>query len=362
MPESSIVVRPEPVGSGSYTAGSRLQAAGLRRAITLFEQAADVVPIPRSPRPIVIADYGAANGHNSILPIGAAIGRFRARTRPEHSVLVTHTDVPQNDFTALFRTLSDDPDTYLKKDHATFASAVGRSFYTQILPSNSVNLAWSSWSILWLGKVPAPIPDHVVVSSTGDENARTVYAKQAAHDWHEFVAFRGRELSPGGRLVVMTLAIGEAGDVGYRPLLDGVMETLVEMSARNLVTEDEVRRMTIPIVGRRERDFLSPFAPSGTFERLTIQHLEVFEAEDRFWAQYQIDKDATTLGAQWAAFLRAATFPSLLPALHERDAGHQALFLNELEYGVAARFAAAPEQMRIPLALVVIEKKERSHH
>jgi salicylate 1-O-methyltransferase len=277
-------------------------------------------------------------------------------------VLVTHTDVPDNDFTALFRTLSDDPDTYLKKDHASFASAVGRSFYGQILPSNSVNLAWSSWSILWLGKVPAPIPDHVVVSSTGDENARTVYAKQAAHDWHEFVAFRGRELSPGGRLVVMTLAISEDGDVGYRPLLDAVMETLVEMSARNLVTEDEVRRMTIPIVGRRERDFLSPFAPSGTFERLTIQHLEVFEAEDRFWAQYQIDKDATTLGAQWAAFLRAATFPSLLPALHERDAGHQALFLNELEYGVAARFVAAPEQMRIPLALVVIEKKERSHH
>jgi hypothetical protein len=362
MPESSIVVRPEPIDSGSYTAGSRLQGAGLQRAITLFEQAADVVPIPRSPRPIVIADYGAATGHNSLLPIGAAIGKLRARTRPEHSVLVTHTDVPQNDFTELFRTLSDDPDTYLKKDHASFASAVGRSFYTQILPSNSVNLAWSAWSILWLGRVPAPIPDHVVVSSTRDENARTHYAKQAAHDWHEFVAFRGRELCPGGRLVVMTLAVGEDGDAGYRPLLDAVMETLVDMSARGLVTEDELHRMAIPIVGRRDRDFLSPFAPSGTFERLSIQHLEVFEAEDRFWAQYQIDKDATTLGAKWAAFLRAAMFPALVAALHDRDDGHRARFFDELESGVAARCAAAPAQMRIPLALVVIEKKERSHH
>src|SRR5882757_1799361 len=131
MPESSVVVRPEPMDSGSYTAGSRLQAAGLRRAITVFEQAADVVPIPRSPRPIVIADYGAATGHNSILPIGAAIARLRTRTRPEHSVLVTHTDVPDNDFTTLFRTLSDDPDTYLVKDGATFASAVGRSYLRQ---------------------------------------------------------------------------------------------------------------------------------------------------------------------------------------------------------------------------------------
>ena len=50
-------------------------------------------------------------------------------------MLVVHTDVPDNDFTAMFRTLADDPDSYLKKDAATFASAVGRSFYEQILPS-----------------------------------------------------------------------------------------------------------------------------------------------------------------------------------------------------------------------------------
>ena len=86
---------------------------------------------------------------------------LRNRTRPEHSVLVAHTDVPDNDFTVLFETLADDPDTYLHKDAATFASAIGRSFYTQILPSNSVNLGWSSWAIQWLSRVPAPIPDHV---------------------------------------------------------------------------------------------------------------------------------------------------------------------------------------------------------
>jgi len=69
----------------------------------------------------------------------------RKRTRPEHSVLVTHTDVADNDFTVLFQTVEDDPDSYLKKDAATFTSAIGRSFYTQILPSNSVNLGWTSW-------------------------------------------------------------------------------------------------------------------------------------------------------------------------------------------------------------------------
>lgn len=94
MPESSIVVRPEPVGSGTYTAASRLQAAGLARAIEIFSEAAAEVPLPSPPQPIVIADYGAASGHNSLLPIGAAIGVLRSRTRPEHSVLVAHTDAP----------------------------------------------------------------------------------------------------------------------------------------------------------------------------------------------------------------------------------------------------------------------------
>ena len=359
MPESSVVVRPEPMDSGTYTAASRLQATGLRRAITLFEAAAEAVPLPRSPRPIVIADYGAANGHNSLLPIGAAIAVLRKRTRPEHSVLVTHTDVPENQFTELFRTLSEDPDTYLKKDHASFASAVGRSYYAQIVPSNSVNLAWSAWSIQWLSRTPMPIPDHVLVARSRDEAVRTAYARQAAHDWHEFVAFRGRELSPGGRLVVMTMAISEDGDFGYRPVLDAITATLNDLVARELLTKDEQREMTIPIVGRRARDFLSPFAPSGTFEKLTVEHLEVFDAEDRFWAQYRIDKRANELGARWAAFLRTTAFPTLAATL---AVDRRSAFLDELSAGVAERLAASPAEVRIPFAQIVIEKKQRAHH
>lgn len=360
MPESSIVVRPEPMDSGSYTANSRLQAAGLQRAITLFEQAAEVVPLPRPPRPIVVADYGASTGHNSLLPIGAAISVLRKRTRPEHSILVTHTDVPENDFTVLFQTLSDDPDSYLKKDPASFASAVGRSFYSQILPSNSINLGWSSWAVQWLGRVPAPIPDHVQVAYSRDEAVRNAYAKQAAHDWHEFVAFRGRELCPGGRLVVLTMAVGEDGEFGYRPLLAAMVATLGELTEQGLLSEAELEQMSIPTVGRRARDFLAPFAPSGVFEQLTVAHLEVFDAEDRFWTQYQTEKNAGAFGAKWAAFARSSVFPTLAGALRE---GHndprRTAFFDALEAGVTARLAAAPERMQIPLAALVIEKKQR---
>ena len=176
---------------------------------------------------------------------------LRKRTRPEHSVLVAHTDVADNDFTVLFQTLADDPDSYLKKDAASFASAVGRSFYTQILPSNSVNLGWTSWAIQWLSRVPTPVPDHLQVAYSADEDVKAAYAKQAAFDWHEFVAFRGRELCPGGRLVVMTTAVGDDGEFGHRPLFRGMLAELADLVAQGLVTDDEVRRMCIPMVSRR---------------------------------------------------------------------------------------------------------------
>jgi hypothetical protein len=362
VPESSIVVRPEPLESGSYTASSRLQAAGLLGAIAHFEEAARAVPLPKPPQPIVFADYGASTGHNSLLPISAAIAVVRKRTRPEHSILVAHTDVSDNDFTVLFQTLEEDPDSYLKKDAATFASAVGRSFYTQILPSNSVNLGWTSWAIQWLGRVPTPVPDHLQVAYSGEENVKAAYAKQAAHDWHEFVAFRGRELCPGGRLVVLTMAIGDDGEYGYRPLFKGMLAELEDLMAQGLVTADEVRRMCIPTVSRRASDFLLPFAPKGRFEQLEIEHLEVFDAEDRFWTQYQVDHDAKAFAAQWAAFARASVFPTMAAALDGGRADPRAAeFVNRLEAGLAARMAAEPEEMQIPLAQLVLWKRPKAH-
>jgi salicylate 1-O-methyltransferase len=361
VPESSIVVRPEPMDSGSYSANSRLRAAGLLGAIGLFEDAAKAVPLPKPPQPIVIADYGASTGHNSLLPIGAAIAVVRKRTRPEHSVLVAHTDVAENDFTVLFQTAEDDPDSYLKKDPASFASAIGRSFYTQILPSNSVNLGWSSWAIQWLSRIPAPVPDHLQVAYSADNEIKDTYAKLAARDWHEFVAFRGRELCPGGRIVVLTMAIGDDGEFGYRPLFRNMLAELTDLVAKGKVTEDEIHRMCIPTVSRRAADFLSPFAPSGSLERLTVDHLEVFNAEDRFWTQYQVDHDAEAFGAQWAEFARASVFPTMAAALEGGRADPRSdEFMSQLEAGVAARMAAEPEEMQIPLAQLVLWKRPKA--
>lgn len=357
MRESSIVVRPEAAGTPSR----RLQAAGLAHATAVFEQLAATVPLPPAPRPIVVTDYGAATGYNSLLPIGAAIAAFRRRTRPDQAVLVTHTDLPDNDFTALFRMLADDPDSYTRKDAASFPSAIGRSFYDQILPSQSVNLGWTSWATMWLRRPAAELPefdDHVHVEHSDDAAARQEYARRAAQDWQDFLAFRGRELAPGGKLLVLTAAVDAEGRSGYRPVLDAIMAVLDELVGEDFLSRDEVTRMTIPVLGRSEKELRAPFAPAGRFEALTIERLDVFDAEDRFWDRYLLDGDAGALGAQWSTFTSAAVFPALAAAL-TGGAGDPrgSEFVQRLEAGVAARLASNPQQMQIPLALVVLAKR-----
>lgn len=217
MTDKTAPAGPAPMeGHGSYNRHSAVQGSGATPALPLLEQAAREAALPAGDAAIVVADYGCSEGRNSLVPMAAAIGALRARAGPARAVSVVHTDLPGNDFGALFELLATDPASYLRRDPAVYASAVGRSFHEQILPPASVTLGWSAWAVQWLSRTPAPIPDHVQIACSRDEAAREAYARQAAQDWEGFLACRGRELHPGGRMVVLTMARTDDGDFGYR--------------------------------------------------------------------------------------------------------------------------------------------------
>ena len=182
--DAGSVSAPAPMeGHGAYNRSSRVQAAGLAAAIPLLRHAAETAPLAPAPEPIVVADYGCSEGHNSLLPMREAIAALRQRVGTTRAISVVHTDLPSNDFSALFEALESDPDSYLRGEAAIFASAVGRSFYQQLLPSGSVTLGWSSWSVQWLSRTPGLIPDQVQVAYSHDANACAAFARQAADDW-----------------------------------------------------------------------------------------------------------------------------------------------------------------------------------
>ncbi len=349
---------PEPMeGHGAYNRNSRVQAAGLSTALPLFERAARGVPLTDGMEPIVIADYGSSEGQNSLAPIRAAIAVLRARTGAGRAISVVHTDLPENDFAALFETL-EGPDSYLRGDPAAFAFAVGRSFYQQILPVTSVTLGWSSWAVQWLSRVPSPIPDHVQVSYSRDLRVRALYARQAADDWQLFLVHRGRELRSGGRLVVVTMALDEEGRFGYQPLLTAMYAALMDMVEDGFVRTEEAARMTIPTVARSRDDLVAPFADGGRFAGLAIEEVDLFQVEDRFWVDYARSGDASAFGAGWAAFARASVAPTLVASLDGvHDDPRAAAFAEQMERGMARRLEAAPEPLLIPLAKMLLVKE-----
>jgi hypothetical protein len=359
MTDEAMPVAPAPMeGGGAYNRSSRVQAATSLPALTMFEHAAMAVPLPEPPAPLVIADYGASAGHNSLAPMQAAIGALRQRAGAGRAISVVHTDLPGNDFAALFRTLTDDPDSYLRGDEAVYASAVGRSFYQQILPPGSVTLGWSAWAVQWLSRGPAPIPDHIQVAYSNDAAARVAFARQAEADWRAFVLARGRELHPGGKLVVLTMARHDDGEFGYRGVLDAMYRALRELAAGGeFLRPEELRRMAIPTVGRTRAEFVAPFSAHGHLGGVAMEHIEMFDGDDWIWSQFKRDGDAGRFGARWAAFSRASVFPTLALALEGgRDDPRAHAFLDRLEAAMAARLAQKPEPMAIPLAVLALTK------
>ena len=80
MAADAALTRPAPAeAGGTFKATSRVQPV-LLPAVELLERAAKDVELPYLPNTIVIADYGASAGHNSLLPIGAAISIIRANS------------------------------------------------------------------------------------------------------------------------------------------------------------------------------------------------------------------------------------------------------------------------------------------
>lgn len=358
----SPIDQPAPMeGGGAYNAKSSVQANGLLPAIDWLEDAAKSIPIDDEHRdlcPIVIADYGSSAGRNSMLPMAAAICALRDRLGDSRPISVVHTDLPGNDFSALFSLLDNDPQSYLATDSAVYAYAVGRSFFGPVLPPQSVTLGWSSWAVQWLSRIPAPIPDHVQAAFSRDAQTRATYAVQAESDWRRFLVERSRELRKDGRCIIVTMASDDEGRFGYDALMASMLAGLHRMCDEGLLTPEAFARMTIPTVGRTRSEFAKPFGHTGEdFENLRLEKLEIFFAEDRIWTEYERSRDAKAYGASWAAFSRASVFPTLALALQASQGDERvSQFMDRLESETASGLAAEPQPMNMPLALIALRR------
>jgi SAM dependent carboxyl methyltransferase len=339
-------------GGGSYNRHARIPAGGAELALPFLEQAVRAVTIESGNEPVVIADYGSSQGKNSLAPLRAAIQQLRARIGSERPILVVHVDQAANDFNTLFDVLHRDPERYSLNDPKIYPSAIGRSFYESVLPTEHVHLGWSSYAAVWLSHIPMSIPGHfMALASTGEVLA--AFERQAARDWKSFLSLRAGELRSGGRLVVVLPGRDDDGRSGLDPIFQHANEALSEMVTEGAITAQERGRMVLGTYPRRRCELLEPFA-DGPFNGLRVEHYDLAALPDAAWVDYERDGNREVLVNRHAGFFRAIFVPSLASAVSD---GNQT-FADELESRLKRRLRERPTPLHSFVQTIVLAKQE----
>ncbi|MBX6743723.1 MAG: SAM-dependent methyltransferase [Acetobacteraceae bacterium] len=301
-------------GGGFYNEHSLPQHDAGSFGLAMLAQAAQAAPMPEPGGDFVIVDYGAAQGRNSLEPMRLAVQAVRARSPESMPIVVVHTDLPDNDFSILFKLVETSAASYLRSAPNVFSYAAGGSFYRQLFPSERISLGWSAIAVHWLSTAPTVIPGHIWASrATG--HVLEAFAQQAKRDWLDFLRHRAAEMRPGARLVVVGGGADDQGDSGADGLMDLANEALRDLVGEGAMSAEEYGRMVIPVYCRTPGEYLAPFGSGGDAGGLVLEHQELKVLPDAYWQEYQRSSDVEAFAAAYADFFRAAYGPSLFGVL-----------------------------------------------
>src|SRR3954454_9551037 len=199
-------------GAGYYSSHTIGAKTVIDAATDLVLEAAATIRLPDEATPFAVADYGCADGGTSIDLHRALIADIRKR-EAERPIAVYYTDLPGNDYSALFKRLQGmlpiDAEGFTNFDRV-YPFASGTTFYRQIVPAGMLSLGFSATAMHWMSARPGHITGHVhSVGAKGDELA--AFRAQSLKDWETILLHRSTELRPGGWLVLANFCIDEEG-------------------------------------------------------------------------------------------------------------------------------------------------------
>jgi len=252
-------------GGGYYSQSTRGAKDVIDNATNMLVAATAEITAAPAGQTLRIADFGAADGGTSKRAIYETIKALRGRF-PDSQIQITYTDLPSNDYSNLFKNmlgLTEDQDNdYLGDFPGVFVNAVGIGFHSQLLPDASLDIGFSATAMHYVSEKPCEIENHVhMVGASGATLA--AFRERAAHDWHNILLARARELRSGGRLVFLNFAKDEQGR--YLGNTDGVnmfntFDMLwTQMHTEGLISDVEHLNASFSQYYRTKQEFCAPF-------------------------------------------------------------------------------------------------------
>lgn len=191
-----------------------------------------------NPERIHIVDYACSEGYTSMMTFQKVFSEFRSHSQtPIH---ITHTDLPENDWCEFFKTINNSENSHINQANVHY-SAIGKSYYNQLLPSGSVNLGFATNSLHYLSKIPPR-----------QSNPSMFYpeaADQFKSDFKQNLTYRISELSSKGYLIFsnLTKPLG-----GFNPMDKILSKSLENCLSKGVFSESEYKKFYWPFYPQDE--------------------------------------------------------------------------------------------------------------
>jgi hypothetical protein len=339
-------------GAGYYSSHTIGAKTVIDAATDLVLEAARDIKLEQTETPFGIADYGCADGGTSIDLHRALIADIRSR-EPDRPIALTYTDLPGNDFSALFKRLQGqlpmDP-VGLSNIDRLFTLASGTSFYRQVVPSGSLAIGFSATAMHWMSILPGRITGHV--HSVGAKGAEYhAFRAQSLKDWETILLHRAAELRPGGWLVMANFCIDEQGyylgHTGGISMFDQYERHWRDLFEAGAITRAEYDRATFQQHYRTPDECAAPFRdPESFVSRAGLELVRSFTRVTRcpYAAAFERDRDATGFARSYIPTLRSWSESTFFGALDpSRPLEERQALIDRYYAAYEADVAAHPE-------------------
>eukprot|EP01043_Picozoa_sp_COSAG02_P033999 COSAG02_NODE_2352_length_9081_cov_37.519372_7_plen_411_part_00 len=256
-------------------------------------------------QPFVISDYGTADGGTSMPLMYDMCSWLRDNLSEHKPIHVFYEDQAMNAWQDLFMRLEGliDRDarspSFLQDFSNVFVSAIGRSFYKQVLPAGTVNFGFSATAMHWLTTKPTQFSSVIHHTLCDQPSELQPYVAQAAADWELVLVQRAKELVSGGRMVVLNFCVDENGQ--YLGTTDRVKQQMWatknrlwwELQQEGVITLAEARAASFANYYRTVQEFCAPFDdPSSPVSSsgLRLVHIETRTTDCPYQVSWQRQK------------------------------------------------------------------------
>ncbi|CAA7024603.1 unnamed protein product [Microthlaspi erraticum] len=265
------------------------------------------------PECIKVSDLGCSSGENTFLVmfqiVNTITGSYQQTNQNLPEIDYCLNDLPENDFNTNFKMV---PPFNKEVKGKCYISGVPGSFYSRLFPEKSLHFLHSSYSLMWLSKVPQGLEankNNVYIRSGCSLSVCQSYMNQFQNDFNLFLRMRSEEMLPNGRMVLTFI-----GKKDVDPLCrDGfylwslLSDAFIDLVSEGVVKQSEVDSFNLPFYNPNEGEVVKSVRNEGSFEINKIETHEhvVSDKTDE-------EEDGVKVGRKIANRARSITEPMLI--------------------------------------------------